>query len=210
MTADDHHETCLLVSHETNRYGNDKPTLRFTARPVRVTADGAIRNFTDTFAGEPLADLTITAQLDHVAADQRPYGWRTEYRQPYDVDLRRAQTMVTVLRKIDRGLERMRGQLGHPESFTAYLARVARALGATRFCWATERRGWAYDDYEHRFADADEMTYHVNRICRDFAKEHMDAGDALDPVDRCPNNRSRRSAVGQSIPSVPVRSGQLR
>jgi hypothetical protein len=111
MTADDHHETCLLVSHETNRYGNDKPTLRFTARPVRVTADGAIRNLTDTFAGEPLADLTITAQLDHVAADQRPYGWRTEYRQPYDVDLRRAQTVVTVLRKIDRGLERMRGQL---------------------------------------------------------------------------------------------------
>jgi hypothetical protein len=61
MTADDNHETCLLVSHETNRCGDDKPTLRFTVRPVRVTADGAIRNFTDTFVGEPLADLAITA-----------------------------------------------------------------------------------------------------------------------------------------------------
>lgn len=179
MTTDDNHETCLLVSHETNRHGNDKPTLRFTVQPVRVTADGTIRNFTDTLGGEPLADLAITPQLDHVAADPHPYGWRTEYRQPYAVDLRRAQTMVTVLRKIDRGLERMRGQLGHPESFTAYLARVARALGVTRFCWATERRGWAHDDNEHRFADADEMTHHVNRLCRDFAKEHMDAGDAL-------------------------------
>jgi hypothetical protein len=79
----------------------------------------------------------------------------------------------------------MRGQLGHP-SFTAYLARVARALGATRFCWATERRGWAHDDNEHRFADADEMTHHVNRLCRDFAKEHMDAGDALEPLTDIP------------------------
>jgi hypothetical protein len=179
MTADETYETCLLVSHETNRYGNDKPTLRFTARPVRVTADGTIRNFTDTFGGEPLADLSLTAQLDHVAADPNPYGWRTECRQPYAVDLRRAQTMVRVLRKINRDLERMRDQLGHPESFAAYLARVARALGVTRFCWATERRGWAYDDNEHRFADADEMTDHVNRLCRDFAKEHLDAGDAL-------------------------------
>jgi hypothetical protein len=53
---------------------------------VRVTADGTIRNVTDTFGGEPLADLAITAQLDHVAADPHPYGWRTEYRQPYAVD----------------------------------------------------------------------------------------------------------------------------
>lgn len=174
MTAHDNHETCLLVSHETTQYGNDKPTLRFTVRPVRVTADGTIRNITDTFGGEPLADLAITAQLDHVAADPHPHGWRTEYQQPYAFDLRRAQTMVGVLRKIERGLERMRAQLGHPESFTAYLARVARTLGATRFCWATEHRGWSYDDNQHRFADADEMTYHLNRICRDFAKAHMD------------------------------------
>jgi hypothetical protein len=62
----------VLVSHETNRYGNDKPTLRFTARAVRVTADGTIRNFTDTSGGEPLADLAITAQLDHIAADPHP------------------------------------------------------------------------------------------------------------------------------------------
>ena len=116
MKADDNHETCLLVSHETNRYGNDKPTLRFTVRPVRVTANATIRHFTDTFGGEPLADLAITAQLDHVAADPHPYRWRTEYRQPYAVDLRRAQTMVRVLRKIDRGLERMRGQFGPPRA----------------------------------------------------------------------------------------------
>jgi hypothetical protein len=96
--------------------------------------------------------------------------------------------MVRVLRKIDRALERMRGQLGHPESFTAYLARVARTLGVTRFCWATERRGSSYDDNEYRFGDANEMTYHVNRISRDFAKEHIDAsetggqGDASDDV----------------------------
>jgi hypothetical protein len=183
MTADENHETCLLVSHETTQYGDDHPTLRFTVRPVGVTADGAIRNFTDTFGGEPLADLAITAQLDHVAADPHPYGWRTEYRQPYAVDIRRAQTMVKVLRKIDGGLERMRAQLGHPESFTAYLARIARTLGATRFCWAVEARGWSYDDNEHRFGDADEMTYHVNRICRDFARAHIDPREPGGQVD---------------------------
>jgi hypothetical protein len=97
------------------------------------------------FAG--LADLTIAAQAS-VQADgrrydgERLYGWDVEYRDAGYVDLERARVMVGRLGRIHRRLEAMRDRLGYPESFAAYLLRVATILGIREFVvWTPPRRG---------------------------------------------------------------------
>jgi hypothetical protein len=167
MDDDETYELALLIDTRTSDYGNGA-TLHFEIHPVKVLADGSVRNFVDWGGSTPLADLRISAQHDHVTA--QPYGWRVEYAQPHSVELARAQSMVKQLRKIERGLERMRAEYAYPESFTAYVTRVAKILGAKRYGWRHPDGGLFPNGERYRWTDADSMASHVHTLVRDFGE----------------------------------------
>jgi hypothetical protein len=171
MTTHEDGEMCLLVASEETNMGGGDVMMNVTLHPVRVAANGTVRNPSSTsWPREPLADLIITAQVDRVSAES-PYGWRTEYRTPYAVDLETAKLMVGALTKVERGLTKIRAELGPPETFTAYVARVAKTLGIKRFGRTAKRgRGWSHDDNEYVWMDAEGMAYHIQTLTSDFLK----------------------------------------
>lgn len=167
-------ETRFLLDTEVQHY--DRPTLRLTVRPVYIDADdGRLRNYIDSFGKEPLADLTINAQADYVSDDA--YGWRVEYKQPYSVTLRDAETMVKLLRKIDKGLAKLDAKLGRAESFGAYVARVAIVLGVEHFGKKVDANH-DYDGTGYRWLGAENFIYHVETVVSDFKKTDVREGVA--------------------------------
>ena len=169
-TTDEKFETRLLIGTETISGMPD--FLRIVLHPVKVTADGTIRNFsTGSWDIEPLADFQLSASVDRSVDSSAPYGWTAEYRNAFSVDLRRAEQMIKLLRKVDRGMEKLRGEWGYPATFPVYVSRVAKIIGATSFGFAVDKgRGWSYDDGEYRWTDVDGMTYRINDIVREHQK----------------------------------------
>lgn len=167
MTDEPTFETCLLLSTETQHFG-ERPTLQLWATPVKVATDGEVFNYVESsYDPAPLADLRVRAQHDYAA---EPYAWRVEYHSPYAVDLRRAQEMAKMLRKVERGLERVRLEYGYPESFPAYVARVGKILGIKRYGWRHPDGGIFPTGERYRWTDVDGMTSHVHTLVRDFGK----------------------------------------
>jgi hypothetical protein len=84
-----------------------------------------------------LADLSVSAQNDpdNARSDRAPtaYGWSAAYSAPHRVTLRRAEAMHRTLAKIDRRTERDAERYGYPQTFAAYLLRVAAALAVDTF-----------------------------------------------------------------------------
>lgn len=136
----------MLLDCEASDYGYDSTRyLCLRARPVKVLANGDVEHFSShAWPSEPMADLVVCAQSDDASEELRSYGWRVEYAQPHSVDLARAEGMVKVLRRVERRLEAMRGELGYPETFGSYLARVGVALGAKTYVWRSPRDGVGY------------------------------------------------------------------
>lgn len=73
-------------------------------------------------------DLCVRALYDE---DLGWFGWSVAYREPIEVDVERAATMLKILRKVKASMERAEREFGHPESFPAFAMRAVRALGAT-------------------------------------------------------------------------------
>jgi hypothetical protein len=110
---------------------------RLVAHVCYVNEDGELRNFLgDRFeTGAEYADFTVSCYLPKGDEDGAPYGFATDYRTPYNVELYRAELMVKLLRKVGKGLERLdseRGWLGGGD-FAAYALRVAEVLGVRDF-----------------------------------------------------------------------------
>lgn len=80
-------------------------------------------------AADAYADLIVSAQCDTEREPVRWYDWRLEFSRPYSVDIRRAESMATVLRLLTRKLAKLTERFGEPDSFEAYAARVADILG---------------------------------------------------------------------------------
>jgi hypothetical protein len=144
--------------------------LSLTARIVELNDDGNVRNILESDdAG--LADLVVQARA---AADMGPgtYGWAVEYLQPYAVDLPRAQAMARTLAKLQRGMGRLDERLGHPESFGAYLLRVAEVLRVRDFCsWNKRPRSLMYEGALLNWSGS-VAAYWLAEQERDFHKQH--------------------------------------
>lgn len=86
------------------------------------------------------ADLHVRALLDTTGdlADGHAYGWSYEYR-PYTVNLARAQSMATFLRRTDRQMAAIAQHMGTPDDFADYITHFAAALGITSFGEHTNR-----------------------------------------------------------------------
>ena len=119
---------CLQVETE---YG----TSRIVARIVTVADDGSLRNpLSSSYDDDaPYADFAVTAYVDneHTA----PWGMSYEYRRPFTVNLRTAENMVKILRKIDRGMQRLNASQGYvtENNYAEYLFRVAGVLGIREY-----------------------------------------------------------------------------
>ncbi len=121
-------------------------SLHLTADVARITDDG-LRGL-----GWPglydddhpeLADLTVTGYLGTDWA--HTYGHHVSFGRPTNVELDRARSMVKVLGRVERRLERMSAwtatqDYNPPRDYTDYLLRVAKILGIRRFGTFGERR----------------------------------------------------------------------
>ncbi|GIE90477.1 hypothetical protein [Actinoplanes regularis] len=108
------------------------------------------------------ADLHVRASLDTVGdvAGGHAYGWCYEYR-PHTVNLTRAQSMATFLRRTDRQMAALAHQMGTPGDFADYLTHFAVALGITRFAEYTDRI--RPDGTRWRWMNADQMQAWIRR-----------------------------------------------
>jgi hypothetical protein len=146
MTTEPRPELAFLLHADDDRNaGRSIPgfttNLILRAELVHLTSDGDLRNILDS-DNLGLASLQVRGQanLDDTAQG-RSYGWSYAYEQPYSVDLRRARAMATTLGRLQTRLEKLTARYGHPESFGAYVLRVAEVLGVRRFVvWDTNPR----------------------------------------------------------------------
>ena len=133
-------DLAFLLEAKTTNYAGDEPMLQLCSTVVHVTDDD-IRNLTySTVDRSGLADLTVTALGEPNVG--YAYAWQVGYHQPYSVDLDRARVMVATLGRVKRRLAQLSGQFARPESFGAYLLRVATVLRVSRFVvWTGESQG---------------------------------------------------------------------
>lgn len=83
----------------------------------------------------PLNDLTVSLAMSRTDSycnvDLR-------YRDPYAVDLHRAQVMVKTLSGLQRKLDKFAAQFGNTDEYPEYLGRVFAALGVNRVIFAAD------------------------------------------------------------------------
>lgn len=127
-----------------------------------------IRNASDDLVnGLDLNNLLAYSQGHDEAADRKLYGWEVRYHNVYTVDLRKAERMTKTLRTVEKRMEKLTASYGHPATYGAYLARVARAIGATTFVFHKDggRTGWCHSETEYTFRDTNaEAISEVDRI----------------------------------------------
>lgn len=114
-----------------------------------------------------LRDLKITCAMA-TNMESISYGWDIEYRQPYNVDLQRAEEMVKALRIVQRKMNRIHQLIGRPATFGQYLARAAQALSVTTIL---------IERFEHRNVG-------YNRLSDDQRYITSTVSSAVDTVDR--------------------------
>jgi hypothetical protein len=169
-------DLAFLLQAKTTNYADDEPVLRLRATVVHVTDDG-IRNLTyNTVDRSGLADLTVTALGEPNIDDA--YAWQVGYHRPYSVDLDRVRMMVATLGRVERRLVQLSGQFGRPESFGAYLLRVATVLRVRRFVvWTRESQGLRAPR-EYRVMDGQVAVTWLEAREREFHATHPAAASA--------------------------------
>lgn len=166
-------ETRIIIGIEKPAYAghaDETRFLRFRAYPVRINEAGEIRNFSSgSYDHNPLADLVIGGQADSSAPD-RPYGFSVEYRNLFSLDLRQAEANVKLLRKLDKGLDKLNAEFGYADSYPVFVARVGKVLGVKLYGWTSDDRGW-YSENDYRWTDATGIASRVDHLTREWAKE---------------------------------------
>jgi hypothetical protein len=112
-------------------YVNEYGVRRIVAHPVMLTDTGILNpQFGPYERGAELADFEVSAYLSDDLP--RAWGWSFHFA-PRHVDLKRAEVCVRVLRRVDRGVQRIDRMLGLASEFDGFLARVALVLGIDRY-----------------------------------------------------------------------------
>ena len=184
----------LLVSTTTEpNYSSydPHPTFRITANPVSCNPDGTdIKNpsYSDYNPGpvrhgipeSALDDLQVSAFSMWTDLDGfRLIAWETVYHRPLTVELSRAQSMVKTLTRIGTTLNARQETDGLAESFGAYVARVAAAIGATLILIKrdTARNTW-YTDGDYQTMSTGDGVRYINRLFADYIKTQEPAQQA--------------------------------
>jgi len=138
------------VEDVTARHTSPLLTLRADiAQWVAVNHDGTVRTPADEHRGTPpggheLRNCSWTSRWDGLAGEWDAftltaqahgpaswYGCQADFRQPFTVDLPRAQAMVKILRKLDARMRSLSAQYGQPAGVAEWAARVYAVTGGT-------------------------------------------------------------------------------
>lgn len=103
--------------------------------------------------------LVVSAQRDAMESEHfLPwYGFGVEFDKFGGVKLKRAESMVKVLRKIERKLDKLQEDFGYPADFSTYLIRVANALGMTGHCYGIRTDEMRPDGTNYRWMNANTL-----------------------------------------------------
>lgn len=113
--------------------------FRQTVLPSRDEVQSLGMYEDETFNGLWLDGLKVRSQGADRDTPRHLYGFKVDFHEVYSVDLRKAQKMVKTLSTLDKRMEKLDQKFGRVDSFSAYLLRVAAALGATRLVISKER-----------------------------------------------------------------------
>ncbi len=168
------------------RYPGDQTSYRhFTARAYVLGVDKygstgrpellSPTDYSVPSTAKALDGLTVTAQADSDSM-KRPgdewYAWEVSYDRSR-VQLKDAEEILPVLRKIDKRVARLTSELGRPSTLASFCAYVASAI--TRQTSVFLRRVDAEQDYEgtgYRSMDADALSYHLASDASEWRKDH--------------------------------------
>lgn len=124
-----------------------------------------------------LDGLRISSQVSN-SDPQRLYGYdRPEYEASRGVDLRRAESMIVWLRKLDREMKKRNDKFGYPQDYPQYLSYLADILcPAQRQPFMRRVTGVDYDqDYEgsgYRSMDTSTMRFWVDEQLKSWRERH--------------------------------------
>jgi hypothetical protein len=129
----------------------------------------------DAGPARALAGLQITAQADSDSM-KRPgdewYGWSVEYDR-HRIQLRDAEEILPVLRKVQKRLDKLSGEYGRPATIAQFCTYAVSAL--TSESRPFMRRVDAEHDYEgtgYRSMDANALACHVQSDASEWRKSH--------------------------------------
>jgi hypothetical protein len=149
---------------------SDTEGLRSIGESDYMRLDGELRDI----PGGELRGLQLSCQNsnDNARKGETSYGWRSEYCNIFSVDQRYAVQMASVLNRLAKKMEAVSNELGWPESFSAYVLRVAKCLGIKTFVVCT-RAGRAFQfDGEYRALDASQAGYWMTDQERTYIDKH--------------------------------------
>lgn len=140
---------------------------QLVARFCYLNEEGALRNpLGDRYEdGAEFADLVVHSYLSDT--DGAPTQPRHFYSQPFAVETYRAEIMLKMLRKIDKGMERLRSERGYTADFTEYALRVASVVGARVFYVRNGDKAREVSGSAFRRTDGEGVQYYVQSIISD-------------------------------------------
>jgi hypothetical protein len=122
-----------------------------------------------------LEGLVITAQSDSDSmkrAGNEWYGQSVKYNR-YTIELRDAEEMLPVLRKIDRTMARLTAEFGYPATLVQFCTYAARALTSHRKPFMrTVPADADYEGHGYRSMDADALGYHLQADAQEWREAH--------------------------------------
>lgn len=168
-----------------------KPVYAFTIQPthlygstqiratiVRITDDGEIRNpgYDYGIDDAHFNDLMVSAYVNDTGESAgNVYGLSVDYRDVFSVDLKRAEGMVKLLRKVTRGMDKLNDAEGYVSegAYAAYLLRVARVLGIRTFYVRNDRDARARSGERWRKGTGSTVAYYIDTVQTDIAKGNV-------------------------------------
>ncbi len=185
-----------LLLHETKNDGGYYH-LRFSVVTIGPTAEDrtyfdqypsgavlphylAIRNPRDRDGDLNLDSLTVISQGNNDDVTRKLYGFEVVYRDVYSVDKAKATRMAHTLSVIDKSFHKQNEKFGYPDTFGAFVARVANAIKADSIVVEKNqgRSSSSYSENEYRFLTIGEGVSEINARVRAWAEPKKDAVEA--------------------------------
>jgi hypothetical protein len=138
--------------------------------------EGRMRNvvwgtYSDASQWDALDGLTVQGLIDDSDDAREGQVWTQtyDYKVIHRLDLEHAQACVKTLRRLERGLDKIRERRGYATDFADFLMRVAEVFGCRRY--ATYSSELRMDGTHWRFLTPDAL--------RDWVRQNQKVGAAL-------------------------------
>ena len=116
-------------------------------------------------------DLQFTCQASGDMNEAKPYGYGVRYGQVFSVELRDAERMYKMLKRVEKARESFPIQ---PETFGQFVQLMCQALGVKRVVKAGAGNGW-HSETEYTTWKPTEIQWLVDRRIGDFLTANKDA-----------------------------------